>query len=61
MIYDSIDHQLLIIDMAVNFQKVVHFTTISQLSEPDRRNVRLKIDNPTRDMQQTLILKKAPG
>ena len=49
MINDSIDRQVLIIDMSVYFQKSVHFTTVAQFREPDRRNVilRLKIDNPT--------------
>ncbi len=46
--------------MARYFQKPVYFSTVTQLSEPDRRNVvlRLLIDNPTSKMPQTLILKK---
>ena len=66
MTNDSIEHHReLIIDasqlMSGYFQKPVHFTTVYQLSEPDRRNVilRLEIDNPTQGMPQTLILKKA--
>ncbi|MEO8400962.1 MAG: phosphotransferase [Gammaproteobacteria bacterium] len=46
--------------MSVYFKKSVHFSKVTQLSEPDRRNVilRLFIDNPTTGMPQTLILKK---
>lgn len=42
------------------FQKPIHFSKITQLNEPDRRNVilRLFVDNPTRGMPETFILKK---
>jgi hypothetical protein len=46
--------------MSQYFQKPVHFSKVTQLSEPDRRNVilRLQIDNTTTEMPRTLILKK---
>ena len=54
-----------IIDAAENltssyFKKNIHFSKIIQLSEPDRRNVilRLIIDNPAIGMPQSIILKK---
>lgn len=42
------------------FQKSLHFSKVIQLSEPDRRNLilRLIIDQPTTGMPETLILKK---
>ena len=47
--------------MSQHFQKSVYFSKVTQLSEPDRRNVilRLLIDNPTIGMLQTLILKQS--
>ncbi len=46
--------------MSVHFNKAIHFSEMIQLSEPDRRNVvlRLLIDNPTTEMPKSLILKK---
>jgi len=46
--------------MTIYFQTPIHFSKVIQLSEPDRRNVimRLEIDNPTTKMPRTLILKK---
>lgn len=46
--------------MSQYFQKSVHFSKIIQLSEPDRRNLilRLQIDNPATGMPHTLILKQ---
>lgn len=45
--------------MAKHFQKPIHFSKVTQLSEPDRRNVilRLQIDNPSPEIPPTLILK----
>ncbi len=41
------------------FKTTVKLSKVIQLSEPDRRNVilRLMIDNPQKDMPQTIILK----
>ena len=65
MINDNLEHYREVINdaaclMSGYFQKSVHFTSVTEISEPDRRNVilRLLFDNPTRDMPQTLILKK---
>lgn len=46
--------------MSQHFQKPIHFSKVIEISEPDRRNVilRLQIDNPSTAMPQTLILKK---
>src|SRR5262245_44786170 len=46
--------------MSQYFQKPIHFSKVIEISEPDRRNVilRLQIDNPSSEMPQTLILKK---
>ncbi len=46
--------------MSLHFQKTIHFSKVIQLSEPDRRNVilRLLIDSPATGMPETLILKK---
>lgn len=46
--------------MTAHFQKTIHFSKVIQLSEPDRRNVilRLLIDSPTTNMPQSLILKQ---
>jgi len=45
--------------MSGYFQQSIHFSKVIQLSEPDRRNVllRLLIDNPTTKMPQSLVLK----
>src|SRR5436853_7310447 len=45
--------------MSEYFQQSIHFSKVIQLSEPDRRNVllRLLIDNPTTKMPQSLVLK----
>ena len=65
MLDDSMAHYGEVINnaaqlMSIYFQKPVHFSTVTQLSEPERRNVilRLHIDNPTTGMPETLILKK---
>lgn len=42
------------------FQKPIHFAKVIQLSEPDRRNLilRLMIDQPTTEMPRSIIFKK---
>jgi len=64
MLDESTAHLHEIIDdatrlMTVYFKTTVNFSKVIQLSEPDRRNVilRLLIDNPQRGMPQTIILK----
>jgi hypothetical protein len=46
--------------LSEHFQKPIHFSRIVQLSEPDRRNVilRLLTDNPDANIPQSFILKK---
>lgn len=46
--------------MSVYFHKPIHFSKVIQVSEPERRNVilRLLIDNPTTEMPRSLIFKK---
>ncbi len=46
--------------MSTYFQKNIHFSRVEQLSEPDRRNLilRLIIENPTTQMPSSLILKQ---
>src|ERR1700733_13530535 len=46
--------------MSMHFKIPVHFSKVIQISEPDRRNLilRLQIDNPTSEMPRTFILKK---
>ena len=46
--------------ISVYFKKPVHFSTVMQLSEPDRRNIilRLLIDHPSAGIPKSLILKK---
>lgn len=46
--------------LSSHFQKSIHFSKVIQLSEPDRRNIilRLLIDNPTINIPETLILKQ---
>jgi hypothetical protein len=65
MLEESTSHYREIIDeaiklMSIYFQKNIHFSKVIQLSEPDRRNIilRLLIDNPTTNMPRSLILKK---
>ena len=65
MLDESTSHYREIIDdatrlMTMYFQKPIRFSKVIQLSEPDRRNIilRLLIDNPTTNMPQSLILKK---
>ena len=65
MLDESTAHLHEIIDdatrlMTVYFKTTVNFSKVIQLSEPDRRNVilRLLIDNPQRGMPQTIILKQ---
>ncbi|MBI5448279.1 MAG: phosphotransferase [Gammaproteobacteria bacterium] len=65
MLDESTSHYREIIDeaarlMSIYFQQAIHFSKVVQLSEPDRRNIilRLLIDNPTTHMPQSLILKK---
>ena len=62
---DEFSHYREMIDEAAklishHFQKPIHFSEIVQLSEPDARNIvlRLLIDKPTTDMPKSLILKK---
>lgn len=64
MLDDSTAHYREVINHAArliseHFQKPVHFSKVIQISEPDRRNVilRLQIDNPSSEMPETLILK----
>lgn len=65
MLDESTSHYREIIDeairlMSIYFQKSIRFSKVIQLSEPDRRNIilRLLIDNPTTNMPRSLILKK---
>ena len=65
MLEESTFHYHEIIDDATSlmskyFQKSIRFSKVIEISEPDRRNVilRLQIDNPSTEMPQTLILKK---
>lgn len=65
MIEESTPHSRELINTAQQalteyFQKSVHFSKVVQLSEPDRRNLllRLIIDNPTTGMPEAVILKK---
>lgn len=46
--------------LSLYFKKPTAFSKVIQLSEPDRRNVliRLFIDKPHRDMPETIILKQ---
>jgi hypothetical protein len=46
--------------LSAHFQKAIHFHQIVQLSEPDRRNLilRLEINDPTSSIPKTVILKK---
>ncbi len=66
MLDESISHYREIIESAARlmseyFQKPVNFSKVIQLSEPDRRNVilRLIIDHPFSEMPRAVILKKA--
>jgi hypothetical protein len=65
MLEESTFHHHEIIDdaarlMSQHFQKSIHFSKVIEISEPERRNVilRLQLDNPSTAMPQTLILKK---
>lgn len=65
MLDESIAHLREIIDdasklMSACLKKTVNFSKVIQLSEPDRRNVilRLLIDNPQIGMPKTIILKQ---
>ena len=46
--------------MSNYFKKQIQFSKVTQLSEPERRNIilRLQIDNPSTEMPSTIILKK---
>lgn len=64
MLDESTAHLREIIDdasdlMSKHFKKPVAFSKVIQLSEPDRRNVilRLLIDKPQEEMPKTVILK----
>ena len=65
MLDESTAHLREIIDdasklMSLRFRNTVNFSKVIQLSEPDRRNVilRLLIDNPKNGWPQTIILKQ---
>lgn len=65
MLDESTEHLREIIDdasnlMTVYFKKCVTFSKVIQLSEPDRRNVllRLLIEKPQEGIPRTIILKQ---
>lgn len=65
MLYEITEHTRDMIDQANSllstyFQKPIHFSRIVQLSEPERRNLilRLEIDMPTSLIPRSIILKK---
>ncbi len=65
MLDDSTAHYREIVEdaarlMSMRFKAPVHFSKVIQLSEPDRRNLilRLEINSPTNEMPRTVILKK---